>query len=212
MPSSPRQTPPPALVTFGRGGYTIYYQPVSSETAVSNMRTSGYSSPEDFFKGGHGSGKDAAPFEGCPVIDMRAAARTPSGVRMAISGPMVSPALTDSEVEKCPTPSPLLEEGLRNSPVGGLVDLAAKQRSAGVRAGAFDLVSVPEYMRLWRQAGARIGVVRGGVIEFEARKEKSETPSVNESQEEMSFDGIGGLRQPQVAPEVKPPAPVGPEV
>ena len=206
MNPSPKSRPAPALITFGRGGHSVYHLPEPCGNAVSNLTSSGYRSPENFFENRRGDAADPkereaeiASFQGCPVIDMREAVKTAAGMRMTISGPMVDPGLADEEVSKCPAPSAMLEEGLRNSQVGGLMALASAQRAVGVRAGAFDFVSVPEYVRLWRAAGARIGVVRGQAIEFQEQIKAPEVASPREAQEEMSLGELGGLQPPAVA-------------
>lgn len=216
MKSLPSKTPAPALITFGRGGHTVYFAPQEQHGATTRQRTSGYRSPENFFAerpshrpdGPVSRDYDPMDFQGCPVIDMRAAAGTPAGVRMAISGPMVEPGLADREVAKCPVPSAMLAEGLGATGFAPLVALNEVQRANNVRAGSLDTVSVPEYIRMWRMAGAKIGAVRGVAIQFE--EPAKVVPGPTEEQDEMLLGDAGALKAPVIAEEKKVLAAQGP--
>ena len=199
MPKDPR----PALITFGAGGHQVYYEPLAQFGAMTHQRSSGYRSPDNIFvarprlgESGPGTADyEAKDFQGVPVIDMREAVKTQAGRHMAISGPMVQPGLKDQEVKTCPEPSSMLAGGLSGS-FAGLASLQKAQKVTGMQPGALDMVSVPEYIRMWRMAGGKIGVVEGDGIKFEERAKLNDTPAPHEEQDEMLLDGA--LRPPAV--------------
>lgn len=142
------------LVTFGQGGDTVHYG--------RGHTCSGYGSPER----PHAALGEEIP-DGTPVIDKRAAVGTPDGFSWVFRGPMVNVDLPDGEREDCPTPSPTLAAGLE----GGYAVMLARQtvaRAASSAPGPLDYVSIAEYVRGWREHGARIGEYRGGKIVWES--------------------------------------------
>jgi hypothetical protein len=161
----------PGLVAFGAGGHTVYFHRFGHTTS----RQSGYDNPGTFFALRHWWADppdvltclhDPAAYQGVPVIDMRAAVTSPAGMHMAISGPMVDVDLTDDEVDACASPSPIFAAAVAGNAFGTLLQLQKATR-ATAKHGALDSVSVPEYVRLWREAGARIGNIVGAAIEWE---------------------------------------------
>lgn len=141
------------LVCFGQGGDTLHY--------ADGGTCSGYESPD---RPHAAAGKDIP--DGTPAIDKRAAIDTEEGFRWVFRGPMVNPAIPDGETERCPDPSPVMVAGLSGAFVGLVADHMAS-RHKGEPRGPLDYVSVAEYVRGWREHGARIGAYRGGAIVWE---------------------------------------------
>jgi hypothetical protein len=145
------------LVTFGKGGDTVYDDDGS--------RTSGYGNPD---RPHAADGKDIP--DGTPVLDTRAATDTDAGFALVFKGPMVDPSLPDGEVDPCPEPSPVLAYGLAHQPDGQFAGLLLRQavsRNKGESRGPLDSVSVAEYVRGWREHGARVGRYQAGAIVWE---------------------------------------------
>ena len=147
------------LVTFGRGGDTVYYS--------ANSRCEGHGSPEQPHAARCDDGRTIP--DGCPVIDMLPAVQTAEGVRWVIRGPMVNVDLPDGEISRCPQPSDLLASALvaAGGELGVLLVLQAGQRANGQQPGPLDSVSVDDYVRGWRAVGARIGRYLGDQIVWE---------------------------------------------
>ncbi len=145
------------LVTFGMGGDTVYYG--------AGCTGSGYGSPER----PHAAEGKAFP-DGTPVIDKRPAVENGNGTRQAISGPMVNVDLEPGEVDACPEPSPIFATAMlqdSGNQYGSLLALQAGARVTEAQYGPLDSVDTATYVRLWREAGARIGQYIGGVIVWE---------------------------------------------
>lgn len=141
------------LVTFGRGGDTVYLGKGST--------ISGYGKPEN----PHAAKGETIP-DGTPVIDTRAATETTEGIAWVFKGPMVDPDLPDGACDSCPQPSEVLAGGL----TGGFRNMAALHmlsRAKKEKRGPLDHVSVSEYVQGWREHGARIGSYQNGVIVWE---------------------------------------------
>ncbi len=138
------------LVTFGQGG---------DSTHDDNGSTcSGYGNPD---RPHAAEGKDIP--DGTPVIDKRKAVDTPEGYSWVFKGPLVNVNLPDGEACYCPEPSPILAAGVSGSYVG-LLGLQAASRATQATRGPLDEVSVSEYVRGWKEHGARIGEYQGGQI------------------------------------------------
>ena len=162
----------PALVTFGKGGSSVYFLPRREGTlSYSSSTLQGYNTPEDFFATGrwwahdYATRVDPEQYEGVPYIDMRKAVETAEGVKMAIAGPMVGITLQPEEVEKCPVPSDILAYALASdegNQFGQLLTLNEVQRAAKKKYGALDQVDIATYQQLWRDAGAEVGTIVGG--------------------------------------------------
>lgn len=137
----------PALVSFGLGGSGIEFMPEGEQGNITSHQ-SGYSSPDNFF----GDNREGN-FEGVPVIDKKEAVRkNPS---LAITMPMVSTKLKDDEVNECPEPSDVMLFGL-----GGAFKALAIRKKVDKQFSGLDMVSIKTYIRLWREQGARIGVIK----------------------------------------------------
>lgn len=146
----------PRLVSFGKGGFTVHYADGSL------MR--GYDGPES-------CQEVARCKDGTVVIDKRPAVRTMAGVRWALAGPLVDVTLRPGQIDPCPNPrrttiGTAMEADPEN-PYGPLLSLQAESRDAGLIPGPLDRVDIEEYVRGWRQHGARIGQVIGGEIRWE---------------------------------------------
>ena len=81
--------------------------------------------------------------DGVTVINKRDILDNDDAIHLLISGPMVNVSLDDGTVS--------------------YLDRA----TAGTTPGPLDQVSVPEYVKLWREVGAAIGIVQGGRIVWE---------------------------------------------
>jgi len=140
------------LITFGRGGDTLYF--------AKHSTCSGYGSPERphaaDFTAEHHSGY-VVP-DGTYAIDSRSAVDTDKGFHMAVSGPLVNVDLEAGKVERCPEPSSLLVAGVADNSYGGMLALQKAHRATAPEApGPLDGVDIETYVRMWRDAGARIG-------------------------------------------------------
>jgi len=146
------------LVTFGRGGDTVYYS--------HGVTGSGYGTPES----PHAA--DPATLEipdGTPVIDNRAAVLTDSGYAWVFRGPMVDVDLPCGTVDPCPTPSALFASAVQGNAYGTLLNLHAAHKVVSPAPGPLDAVDIQTYVNGWREHGARIGQYHNGVIEWEGR-------------------------------------------
>lgn len=172
----------PKLIVFGAGGHTLYLG--------RGHTCSGYERPETlcvpYHWWSHPAGVmsthlDVVGSEGCPVLDIRAAVAEKAGFRMVVSGPMVDVSLAAGEVDRCPEPSPIMAGALSGSSnaFGGLLALQGAARATRPGApGPLDSVSIGHYVRLWRECGARVGMVRGGGIVFDDAPEWGEAPKL----------------------------------
>jgi hypothetical protein len=142
------------LVTFGKGGDTVYWGGHST--------TSGYGNPDR----PHAAAGEDIP-DGTPALDTRPATDTDAGVSWVFKGPMVDPDLADGEGEECPEPSPVMAAGLSGSFLGLLAVQITERAKGRKRAGPLDYVSVSEYVAGWRDHGARVGRYEGGAIVWE---------------------------------------------
>lgn len=135
------------LVMFGLGGHVVEY--------TNNSKLQGYDRPETW----RCEPEEADLFEGCAVVDGRAMfEREP---RLAVSLPMADARLFDDECEPCEEVSDVMLAGLG----GAFKSLASMTRVEGFRG--LDKVSVETWVRLVRERGARVGVVKDGRIEWE---------------------------------------------
>lgn len=147
------------LVCFGRGG---------DQVIGSDFICSGYGSPDN----PHAARSDGSTTfpDGTYAIDKRAAVETPEGFSWVFTGPMCDPDLPDDACDHCPVPSELFASAVTADPsnqYGKLLALHSAQNATGRQRGALDHVSVAEYVRGWREHGARIGQYRDGVIVWE---------------------------------------------
>jgi hypothetical protein len=159
----------PALVTFGRGGSTVYYMPRKEGTLNYGVcRREGYDTPDNFFAPSrwwahdYATRTDPEPYEGVAFVDMREAVEHDAGVKMSISGPMVDITLPPGEIARCPEPSDLLALAVAGNEFGALLSIQGEQRASGAQYGALDSVDIATYQRLWKAAGAKIGKVKDG--------------------------------------------------
>lgn len=148
------------LVTFGKGGDTVYYG--------AGCTGQGYGSPE---RPHAAEVRDTKEFpDGTPAIDKRAAVDTDAGLKLALHGPMVNVDLQLGDVDRCPC----LEESIVGQAMlaagNGYTPLVAGQmlaRKVNATYGPLDSVDTETYIRLWRGVGARIGQYRNGKIVWE---------------------------------------------
>lgn len=142
------------LVTFGRGGDTVYDDDGS--------RTTGYGNPD---RPHAADGKDVP--DGTPALDTRAAIDTDEGYSWAFRGPLCDPSLADGVTDECPEPSPFMAAGLSGGFLSSLALQVAHKAGGRKTPGPLDSVSVAEFVRGWREHGARVGEYKGGVIAWE---------------------------------------------
>ena len=108
--------------------------------------------------------------DGTPAIDKRPALKTKAGYRWAFQGPMVNVDLQPAQVDRCPTPSPIMVQALTDDPnneFGQLAVLQAVHQRTSQEPGPLDAVDTRTYIEGWRQRGARIGHYRDGAIIWE---------------------------------------------
>ncbi len=145
------------LITFSRRGHTIHFH---------NGTCSGYAKPEDFCQPYHWwadpPDKAATHYDNyftngdvIPVIDTTRAVETPDGFSWVFKGPIVNVDLEDDEVNPCPQPSNAMLAALLKTEHRVPLVLHMNQKKKEPRA--LDQVSVKEYVRGWREHGARIG-------------------------------------------------------
>lgn len=146
------------LVTFGRGGDTVYYS--------RNCHSTGYGNPDN----PHAA--DPANHDipdGTPVIDKRPAVETTEGFRWVVRGPMVDVDLEDGAVDRLPEPSPVMQAAMSGNSYGALLTIhAAHKIIRKDEPGPLDSVSIREYIEGWRKVGARIGAYQNGMIVWES--------------------------------------------
>lgn len=152
----------PKVVSFGAGGFTVYFESVPlGPNSSQKSKLSGYDSPDSFFRGERG--ECPADYEGVPFVDMREAVKGAEGFRHALSGPMLDVDLPPGAVDKFTMPEGWLATCICevSSQFGAMLalHLVSKRESA---PGALDYVSLPEWCALWKKAGARVGVIRSG--------------------------------------------------
>lgn len=145
------------LVTFGVGGDTVH---LGRHNTIS-----GYGNPDR----PHAAEQDDDLIipDGTPVIDKRPAVKTDRGYRWAIRGPMVDVDLQDGDTDRCPEPGPMFAEAVADNWFGALLSLQSASRDADEARGPLDSVSTAEYVRGWKEHGARIGQYVGGEIVWE---------------------------------------------
>jgi hypothetical protein len=146
-----------ALVTFGKGGDTVYFTSVRNPHGKSQTSRSGYGSPENPHAADLEEHDDIP--DGTPCIDKVPAIDHGDGVRMALKGPMVDVDLEPGALNECPAPSAWMIEALQ----GSFKTLALGQafaKATKAEYGPLDSVDVRTYIELWREAGARIGSVQ----------------------------------------------------
>jgi len=139
------------LVVFGEGGDTVEYG--------GGSRGSGYGRPSN----PHAADpKTTIIPDGTIVLDKRPAVETKDGLSWVFRGPMVNVDLKEGEIERCPTPSYLLQEALKTNAYGALLAIHRSQQEHEVTS--LDSVSIVDYCAGWVKVGARIGHYEGGEI------------------------------------------------
>lgn len=149
------------LVTFGRGGDTVYCGRGAGEFE-SKCTIAGYGRPD------RPHAADNLP-AGVPALDLLPAIDTAEGWRYAITGPMVDVDLADDDVSECPQPSEIFAAAMledAGNQFGALLTLQAASRAAGKRPGPLDSVSVKAHIAAWMKLGARLGHTdgKGGIV------------------------------------------------
>lgn len=138
-----------ALLWFGLGGHALEFD--------GSTRVSGDETPDSFEHAVPAGEYAAYALDGVPVLDKRPALERRPGLTLTM--PMVDPDLRDGEERRCPEPSDPLCLGAE----GAFRALAALHKTRPAFRG-LDLVSVEEYLRLWRAEGARTGRFANGRI------------------------------------------------
>ena len=140
---------PVKLVTFGRGGDSVYFSGGSA--------CQGYGTPEN----PHAANPTTKNIpDGTPVIDTTPAVKTREGVAWALKGPMVNVDLAEGECNPMEINKDSLVAGAAAATNGTFAFLLALQIVAknGVPTrGPLDYVSIAEYALGWKEHGARIG-------------------------------------------------------
>lgn len=163
-----RKAEVPKLVSFNKRGHTVYFAKVRNTWGDSTQREEGYDDPENFFAPqkwwahDYMTQRDATAFEGVPWINMREAVNTDAGFKMALNGPMVDVDLADDEINACPIPSDMLRIGTAGNQFGTLLAMQDVSRAKREKVGPLDSVSIAEYVRRWKEAGAEVGIIRNG--------------------------------------------------
>lgn len=165
-----RERKQPRLVTFGRGGFSVYFgRHKDGELSYSQSVLSGYDDPQDFFQArkwwahDYKTIRDSAQYEGVPFIDMREAVESGDGYSWAIKGPMVNVDLEPETCSPCPQPDALMVAGIAGNPdptFATLLVLNAATRATG--RGCLDSVSIPEFVAGWKAHGATVGTIQDG--------------------------------------------------
>ena len=154
-----REEQQPKLVTFGRGGATVYF------SKWSQLQT--YDSREQFFKASkwwahnYETIRDVSQYEGVPFCDKTKAVESDAGFKFAIRGPMVNVDLPTGKISECPQPSEFLAAGVSEE-FKTLLAMQVLSKARKVKAGPLDEVSISEYLDGWREYGATIGTIRNG--------------------------------------------------
>lgn len=142
-----------ALITFGRGGHTVYYLPEQRYGGTVESKTEGYDDPETLQSRWTDDYAEHQLENGTvPVIDLRARVEAPGGVALVIEAPLVKPGLEETErFSDLPADfaEPIMAAGFGMT---GLVTAARKKKYSGL-----DFVPVAAYVDYWRENGARIG-------------------------------------------------------
>lgn len=142
------------LVTFGRGGDTVY---------CNDSRISGYGRP-DSPHAAEPSARLVIP-DGTPALDLHPALDTTEGFKWAFQGPMVDANLPENAHTDCPSPSPMFAAAVAGNEFGTLLALQECSRHTRPnQPGPLDSVSIAEYVRGWKDHGARVGEYQAGRI------------------------------------------------
>lgn len=132
-----------------------------------NQHCSGYEDPESFVKPYHWWADAPGvmrqhwdgyewPADGVPVIDIRKAVETPEGYSWVFKGPLLDVSLQDGEIDALPEVSPLMAPAIvAYGQAAALVETRRCQEQR--KAGPLDGVSTAEFVRGWKEHGARIG-------------------------------------------------------
>lgn len=199
------------LVTFGKGGDVVYWS--------ANEKTSGYGTPENQHAGSRLGPNESIP-DGCPVIDKRGSIDAGPGIRLTIGGPMVNVDLADGEVDACPDLNgSIIAAAVISEPGNEFGTLARIHNASRARRalasahntsehreapGPLDFVSAAEYVRLWRNVGARIGAYQNGVIVWEDQAPTGYTASSPTA--DNQGHGTAPVSAPTPDPVPRPPA------
>jgi hypothetical protein len=141
-----------SVVTFGLGGHTEYHAP---REGYGQCTTSGYERPESFIQR-----KDLTQYEGVTVIDLRPAVE--KNPMLAINAPMLDTKLPYDETDRCPEIPEYMLAGL-----GGSFKTLAAMKTLKKDFSGLDSVGQSLYVGWWRDAGARVGTIKDGAIEWE---------------------------------------------
>lgn len=144
------------LVTFGKGGDSVYYG--------NGITSSGYGNPEN----PHAAAPDRGNIfpDGTPAIDTRQATDTEIGFKWVFSGPLVNVDLPEDKVDICPEPSDLFSAALQGE-YKNLLSYHKALKDSQKKIGPLDSVCTKEFVRGWREHGARVGKYENGKIVWE---------------------------------------------
>lgn len=114
--------------------------------------------------------------DGTPVVD--ASELLDRDPYLAIRSPMCDPLLDADQVNACPDLTVGIGPMLAASGWGGLMSTHERAKRTEPREpGPLDSISVAAYVRWWRVRGARIGVYRGGRVEYPPVAERAPEPT-----------------------------------
>lgn len=156
-----------ALITFGKGGHTVYYFKRENYSS----RCHGYESPDSFVTREYIKKDTDCEYPlGTPVVDLIPAleVQEDGGVSIAFSTPMVNVDLPQHSLQKCPEPSEMLLMGLQ-----GEFKILAKAKKEYPKFTGLDQVDITTYIDIWQRYGARIGkITKGGKIKWELTRKQ----------------------------------------
>lgn len=139
----------------------VYSQSGDRAYCTGQTTCSGYGTPEK----PHATEGHCIP-DGTPVVDNRAAVDTDIGFGWVFAGPMLDVDLPDGVVNACPMPSLEMAAGLQGA-FGTLAALHTAARLEKAPAGPLDMVCVSEYVKGWKEHGARVGHYQNNAIVWE---------------------------------------------
>ena len=126
----------------------------------------GYGSPEKPHASEPTATREIA--EGCPVLDIREAVKTPEGFGWVYRGPMVNPRLAPGQIDRLGMPPAYMTTAMLDNMFGTLLAIHTTQTLDNPQIpGSLDTVAVDVFVAGWRAHGARVGRWEAGHIVWE---------------------------------------------
>lgn len=152
------------LMFFGLGGHSIYLHN-KGETLGEYSTLSGYENPETFKQRYDAGDYEKYDLDGAYVIDKREIlTKSPM---LSVKAPLCRPDLEPGQVIKFNRDD--VSETMLNG-LEGMFKTLATLAVAGI--SSFDYVDPVKYTAWWKQNGAKIGIFKDGVINWEPEKVK----------------------------------------